>query len=128
MASNLEQTRIDKWLWAARFFKTRSLATQAVESGKVRLNGDKVKPARSVKLNDVLIIPTGWDDAEVTVTGIADVRGSAQVAQTLYLETEQSKIKRQQAQEHRKTFKEPSVDIKARPTKKDRRELDHWRN
>ena len=116
--------RIDKWLWAARFFKTRSLATDAVDGGKVRLNGDRVKPARSVKAGDTLDIDNGSTEWEVEVLGLADKRGSATVAQALYVETAQSIARRQQKAEQRKLFQEPGEAIKGRPTKRDRRKLD----
>lgn len=118
--------RIDKWLWAARFFKTRSLATDAVDSGKVRLNGDRVKPARSVKVGDTLDIDNGSTEWEVEVRDLADKRGSASVAQGLYAETEQSIAARQKKAEQRKFFREPSEAIKGRPTKRDRRLLDKY--
>jgi ribosome-associated heat shock protein Hsp15 len=116
--------RIDKWLWAARFFKTRSLATDAVDGGKVRLNGERVKPARSVRLGDTLYIDNGSTEWEVEVRGLSDVRGPATVAQTLYEETQESIIKRQQEADRRKLFREPGAAIKGRPTKRDRRRLD----
>ncbi len=119
-----ESVRIDKWLWAARFFKTRSLATDAVDSGKVRLNGDRVKPARSVKIGDRLAIDNGSTEWEVMVQGLSDTRGPASVAQGLYAETEASVIKRQQEAERRKLFPEPGAVLKGRPTKRDRRKLD----
>ncbi|HZW14581.1 MAG TPA: RNA-binding S4 domain-containing protein [Noviherbaspirillum sp.] len=121
-----DSVRIDKWLWAARFFKTRSLATDAVDSGKVRLNGDRVKPARSVKVGDMLDIDNGSTEWEVVVDGLAEKRGSATVAQTLYVETEQSIAERQKKAEQRKLFREPSESIKGRPTKRDRRQLDKF--
>jgi ribosome-associated heat shock protein Hsp15 len=116
--------RIDKWLWAARFFKTRSLATDAVDSGKVRLNGERIKPARNVKAEDVLQIDNGATEWEVVVKDLADKRGPASVAQTLYAETEESMAKRQQQAEQRRYFREPSATIKGRPTKRDRRLID----
>lgn len=116
--------RIDKWLWAARFFKTRSLATDAVDSGKVRLNGERIKPARSVKIGDTLDIDNGATEWEVVVRELADKRGSATVAQTLYSETAHSIARRQQQAEQRKFFREPGESIKGRPTKRDRRLLD----
>jgi ribosome-associated heat shock protein Hsp15 len=119
-----ETVRIDKWLWAARFFKTRSLATDAVDSGKVRLNGDRVKPARGVKVGDTLDIDNGSTEWEIRVQDLSDKRGSASIAQTLYSETEQSVIKRQQQAEQRKFFREPSSTLKGRPTKRDRRQID----
>jgi ribosome-associated heat shock protein Hsp15 len=116
--------RIDKWLWAARFFKTRSMATDAVDSGKVRLNGERVKPARSVKTGDLLEIDNGSTEWEVAVEGLSDTRGSASVAQTLYTETERSIAERHKKAEQRKLFREPGEAIKGRPTKRDRRQLD----
>lgn len=119
-----EPVRIDKWLWAARFFKTRSLATDAVDSGKVRLNGDRVKPARAAKIGDTLQIDNGSTEWEVVVQDTAEKRGSATIAQTLYAETEKSIAKRQQLAEQRKFFREPSSVLKGRPTKRDRRLID----
>ncbi len=124
MDANSTAVRIDKWLWAARFFKTRSLATDAVDGGKVRLNGDRVKPARSVKAGDTLVIDNGSTEWEVEVLGLSDKRGSAAVAQALYAETAQSIARRQQKAEQRKLFQEPGEAIKGRPTKRDRRKLD----
>ena len=119
-----DPVRIDKWLWAARFFKTRSLATDAVDGGKVRLNGERVKPARSVKPGDLLDIDNGSTEWQVEVRDLADKRGSATIAQTLYTETEHSIAERQKKSEQRKYFREPSEAIKGRPTKRDRRQID----
>jgi ribosome-associated heat shock protein Hsp15 len=119
-----DTVRIDKWLWAARFFKTRSLATHAVEGGKVRLNGERIKPARTVKVGDTLAIDNGSTEWEVRVLGLSDVRGPAPVAQALYSETEQSVAKRQLEAERRHYYQEPAAAFKGRPTKKDRRQLD----
>src|SRR5437868_4570022 len=107
-----DAVRIDKWLWAARFFKTRSLATDAVDGGKVRLNGDRVKPARSVKIGDTLDIDNGSTEWEVLVRDLAEKRGSAAIAQALYAETEKSIAKRQQQAEQRKFFREPTSELK----------------
>ena len=115
--------RIDKWLWAARFFKTRSLATDAVDRGRVRLGGDAIKPARAVKLGDKLTIDNGSNAWEVRVTGISDHRGSATIAATLYEETAQSIEKRANDQVARRLFREPALEIKGRPTKRDRRAM-----
>jgi ribosome-associated heat shock protein Hsp15 len=120
-----ESVRIDKWLWAARFFKTRSLATEAVASGKVKLHDDKTKPSHNVKINDRLRIHNGTTEWEVIVTGLAEKRGSATVAQALYQETPESCVKRQQQVEQRHLFAEPARAIKGRPTKRDRRLLEH---
>jgi len=121
------QVRIDKWLWAARFFKTRTLAAAAVENGRVRIGGERVKPARNVRCGDVLRIDNGATEWEVIVRGLAEKRGSAAIAQALYEETGQSVEKRRQQAEQRKLFHEPSGDIKGRPTKRDRRMLDRNR-
>ena len=119
-----DTVRIDKWLWAARFFKTRSLATDAVDGGKVRLNGERVKPARGVRIGDLLDIDNGATEWEVAVKALSDTRGSAAIAQALYAETEASLAKRQREAEQRKYFNEPANTIKGRPTKRDRRLLD----
>jgi ribosome-associated heat shock protein Hsp15 len=121
-----DSVRIDKWLWAARFFKTRSMATDAVDGGKVRLNGERVKPARGVKPGDMLEIDNGSTEWEVQVRDLADKRGSATIAQTLYEETERSIAEREKKAEQRKFFREPGAAIKGRPTKRDRRLIDKF--
>ncbi|WP_050479956.1 RNA-binding S4 domain-containing protein [Herbaspirillum rhizosphaerae] len=120
----MDTTRIDKWLWAARFFKTRSLATDAVERGKVRFNGERTKPSHNVKIGDTLLIDNGATEWEVLVCGISDKRGSAAAAQTLYGETAASAEKRRLSSEQRHFFREPTAALKGRPTKRDRRLLD----
>jgi ribosome-associated heat shock protein Hsp15 len=120
----MDTTRIDKWLWAARFFKTRSLATDAVERGKVKFNGDRTKPSHNVKVGDTLLIDNGATEWEVVVCGIAEKRGSAAVAQTLYGETAASVEKRRLTTEQHHFFREPASALKGRPTKRDRRLLD----
>ena len=115
--------RIDKWLWAARFFKTRSLASEAVDTGKVKVGGERVKPARGLRIGDELFIDNGADTWEVEVLGLSDKRGAAPVARLLYAETPASIARREQAQEERKLFREPGSTIKGRPTKRDRRQL-----
>ncbi|WP_312551549.1 RNA-binding S4 domain-containing protein [Massilia sp.] len=115
--------RIDKWLWAARFFKTRSLAAEAVDRGRVRIGGEPVKPARNVKLNDKIFIDNGSDRWEVVVLGISDKRGPAPVARELYRETEDSLVRRENDSEARRLFPEPGSTIKGRPTKRDRRAI-----
>ncbi|MES2538606.1 MAG: RNA-binding S4 domain-containing protein [Pseudomonadota bacterium] len=116
--------RVDKWLWAARFFKTRTLATDAVDSGKVRLNDERVKPARNVKPGDTVDIDNGSTQWQVVVIELSDVRGSAAAAQALYAETETSIARRQTEADQRKYFREPGTTIKGRPTKRDRRQMD----
>jgi ribosome-associated heat shock protein Hsp15 len=124
----LSAVRLDKWLWAARFYKTRSLATQAVDARKVRVEGQTVKPAKDVKPGDKLTVLAGsgqyatqWD---IVVKALSDKRGNATQAQTLYEETPESAARRAAEAERRKLYVEPSTDIYARPTKKDRRDLD----
>lgn len=119
-----DSVRIDKWLWAARFFKTRSLATAAVENGRVRLDGERVKPARVLKTGELLQIDNGSTRWEVVVVALSEVRGPASVAQTLYAETEASVLARQQEAEQRKYYREPAASIKGRPTKRERRQID----
>jgi len=121
-----ESVRIDKWLWAARFFKTRSMATDAVDGGKVRLNGERIKPARGVKPGDTLEIDNGSTEWEVVVKDLADKRGSAAIAQTLYEETEKSIAEREKKADQRRFFREPGESIKGRPTKRDRRLIDKF--
>jgi ribosome-associated heat shock protein Hsp15 len=119
----MDNVRIDKWLWAARFFKTRSLATDAVDNGRVRLDGERIKPARAVKIDDKLLIDNGAEVWEVIVVAISDQRGPAPVARLLYEETSASVSKRENDQEARKLYREPGTTIKGRPTKRDRRAL-----
>lgn len=118
-----DTVRIDKWLWAARFFKTRSLATDAVDNGKVRLGGERIKPARAVHVGDLLNIDNGAQAWEVQVLGLSDQRGGAPVARLLYGETAASVIRRENTAEQHKLFREPGSTIKGRPTKRDRRQL-----
>lgn len=120
---HMDNVRIDKWLWAARFFKTRSLATDAVDTGRVRIGGDRIKPARAVKIGEKVLVDNGADVWEVIVLGISDVRGAAPVARLLYEETSASVTKRENDQEARKLYREPAVTIKGRPTKRDRRAI-----
>ncbi len=118
-----DSVRLDKWLWAARFFKTRSLATTAVDSGKVKLGGDKVKPARALRVGDALDIDNGSVRWEVAVLGLSETRSAAPIARTLYEETAASIARREAESERHKLFREPGADIKGRPTKRDRRQL-----
>lgn len=118
-----DTVRLDKWLWAARFFKTRTLATDAIDSGKVKVNGDKVKPARNVHVGDLLDIDNGSDRWEVDVMNLSDVRAAAPIARNLYEETDASVQRRALVAENRRMFREPTADFKGRPTKRDRRQL-----
>jgi len=118
--------RIDKWLWAARFFKTRSLAAAAVDQGHVRIGGASVKPAKDVHVGDLVEIEIERFVWQVQVLGVCDVRGPASVAQTLYAETGESKLKRQAEQERRRTYREPAAELHGRPTKRQRRVIDRF--
>ncbi len=120
----MDKVRIDKWLWAARFFKTRSLATDAINRGKVRVAGDAVKPARELKIGDALHIPHGENAVDVVVTGLSDVRRGAPEARLLYEETTDSIAKREAANQQRKLAPEPAAQLHGRPTKRQRRDLD----
>ena len=113
--------RIDKWLWAARFFKTRSLASQAIEHGRVKLNGDRVKPAREIKPGDRLELESGDFAWTGVVLGLSMQRGPAPVAQALYQEDPASQTRRQQQMADRKLAVNPAAALKGRPTKRDRR-------
>lgn len=108
-----EKVRIDKWLWAARFFKTRSLAKTAIEGGKVQLAGQRVKVSREVAPGDVLRIRQGWDERDVIIKGTSEQRRSAPIAQTLYEETPESIARRERATEARK-----AAGAMARPTQR----------
>jgi len=117
----MERVRIDKWLWAARFFKTRSLASQAVEGGKVKLNGDRAKPSKEVKSGDRLQVHVGEFEWNLTVLLASDHRGPAEVARTLYQEDEASRQRREQQVAERRLSHNPAAELRGRPTKRDRR-------
>jgi ribosome-associated heat shock protein Hsp15 len=120
--------RVDKWLWAARFFKTRSAAQQAVESGRVKLNGERVKPAKDVRVDDELTIGIGAYEWTVRVVQLSDKRGPATVARTLYAEDEASRLQREEQIALRKLAAEPAQERHGRPTKRERRQLERWRD
>jgi ribosome-associated heat shock protein Hsp15 len=121
----MEKLRIDKWLWAARFFKTRSLATDEIDKGRVEINGQEVKPAREVKVGDTVAVRREGVTRTVVVKGVSDVRGPAPVAQQLYEETPESLQERQKAADQRRYAREPALSIEhGRPTKRGRREID----
>ena len=127
MAANektpLASLRIDKWLWCARFYKTRSLATQAIHGGHVKLNGYTVKPARDLRVGDVLDIAIGDVKWTVAVRGLNDQRRPASEAQQLYAETPESSARREAAKEAHKFAPNPGSDLRGRPTKKARRQI-----
>ena len=121
----MEKLRIDKWLWAARFYKTRSLAVEEIGRGRVEVNAQEVKPAREVKVGDTVSLRQASVVRTVVIKGLSDVRGPAPVAQLLYEETAESLKARQQAAEQRRYAPEPALSIEqGRPTKRGRRELD----
>jgi ribosome-associated heat shock protein Hsp15 len=117
------KVRIDKWLWAARFYKTRAIASEAVNGGKVHLDGQRIKASRTVKLGDIYDIQRGYDRLTVVVDDLSDRRGPASVAQTLYHETEQSIQKREKENEQRKLARLSRPVIDHRPNKRERRKL-----
>ena len=118
---------MDKWLWAARFFKTRSLAVRACEMNRIQSNGIDAKPARDVKIGDLLQIKNEGGSFEIEVLGLSETRGAAPVAQTLYRETEASRGARAKAIEDRKSMPFLDALIEGKPSKKDRRTLDRLR-
>ena len=122
-----EHVRIDKWLWAARFFKTRALAQVAVVAGKVRLHDERIKPSKDVRAGDVLVIRVGEFEWNVTVTGLAERRGPADEARKLYRESEESIARRVAQIADRKAFGGPAGERKGRPTKRERRQIIRFR-
>lgn len=119
-----EPVRVDKWLWAARFFKTRSLATDAVAGGLVQLNGQRTKPSKDVQRGDELEITKGQTRLVVIVQGTAERRGPASEAVKLYEETTESRERRERVAAQRRLEGPPPIPGGARPTKRDRRQLD----
>ena len=121
------KVRLDKWLWAARFFKTRSLATEAINGGHVHLNGARVKPSRSVKIDDELRIKKGNVEFIVLILGLSDKRGPASVAQALYQETEASQTQRETQKEQRRLMVDAGPHPSKKPSKRDRRHIIRFR-
>jgi ribosome-associated heat shock protein Hsp15 len=124
----MTSVRIDKWLWAARFYKTRSLATKACELNRVQVNGQPTKPAREVHAGNMLRIQTEGGEFTVEVLGISDVRGAAPVAQALYRETDESREARAKAAAERKAMMMYEPAPQRRPSKRDRRLIHKFRN
>jgi ribosome-associated heat shock protein Hsp15 len=122
-----DRVRIDKWLWAARFFKTRSLAAQACDLGRIMSNGQTAKPAREVHAGDRLQIRNASDDYEVEVLLLSEMRGPAAVAQTLYRETDASRAARARRAEEKKLMPPVEMLREGRPSKRDRRDLNRFR-
>jgi len=123
----MDRVRIDKWLWAARFFKTRSLATQAVEGGRVKLNDERAKPSKEIRVGDRLLIHIGDLAWQVSVLALSDKRGPAPQARLLYAESEESAARRAEQVAERKLLVEPAAGLKGRPSKKDRRLIHRFR-
>jgi ribosome-associated heat shock protein Hsp15 len=118
--------RIDKWLWAARFFKTRSLAQQAIGAGRVKLNESRVKPSHELKVADSLLIRIGDYEWHIVVSALSDKRGPAEQARKLYQETEASRAERERRGDLRRWGAEPASALKGRPTKRDRRQIEDF--
>jgi ribosome-associated heat shock protein Hsp15 len=123
----VDEVRIDKWLWAARFFKTRGLAAKAVLGGRVQVNGERIKPSRLVRVGEIVTVTKATEQWTVAMTGVSDRRGPAAVAQTLYRETAESRAKREQRALEPRPARTPGDDLSARPTKRARRRLDALR-
>ena len=130
--SELLSMRLDKWLWCARFYKTRSLAVEEIGKGRVNVNGAHAKPAREVRVGDTIALRQGQVPRTVVVRGLSGMRGPAPVAQQLYEETADSLVQRQQLAEQRRLAPEPADAIAGRhdgrPTKRDRRSIDQVRS
>jgi ribosome-associated heat shock protein Hsp15 len=124
----MTSVRMDKWLWAARFFKTRSLAAKACELGRIESNHQLAKPAREVKVGDTLLIKNEGGDFTVEVLQLSEVRGPAAVAQTLYKETDTSRELRQKVREERKAMAQFTPAPTRRPSKRDRRRIIQFRD
>lgn len=123
----VDSVRLDKWLWAARFFKSRTLAVAAIEAGRVLVADDRAKPARLIKVGERLKISREQEKFELVIRGITEQRKSAPLARLLYEETPESLLARQTIAENRRFYNEPSQDIAGRPTKRHRRALDRWK-
>jgi ribosome-associated heat shock protein Hsp15 len=123
----MPRVRIDKWLWAARFFKTRALASRACELGRIESNGQPVKPSREVRVGDLLQIKNDSGDFQVEVLFLSEMRGPAIVAQTLYRETEASRELRQKLLEERQAMPHFDALPAGKPSKRDRRRIDRFR-
>jgi ribosome-associated heat shock protein Hsp15 len=119
--------RVDKWLWAARFFKTRGLAQEAIAGGRVKFDGDRVKPAHAVKPGDAIEIRIQDYEWKIVVKALSERRGPAAEARKLYEETEASRLEREQRMDRNRMGADPSAEIKGRPTKRDRRDLERFR-
>ena len=122
-----DSVRIDRWLWAARFYKTRSLAQEMVEGGKVQIEGQRVKPGKPVKVGQTVTLRVGYDEREVTVTALAEKRGSAREAALLYQESDASIRAREDAAAQRRALRTSEPRPDHRPSKKERRDHQRFR-
>lgn len=123
----LTKVRIDKWLWAVRLFKTRPLAKTAIEQGKIKINGQKVKPSRDVLIGDNLVAEIGWDQREFRVDGLLEKRVSASIAQEQYTETQESLERRAKNAELRKLNRGADILSDHKPNKKERRQIHRFK-
>ncbi len=123
----MDRVRIDKWLWAARFYKTRTAATDAVTGGHVHVNGVRAKPSKDIQIGDDVQVTVSGLEWTVTVTGLADRRGSAAVAATLYTESDASRVAREKDLGERRASRPLGADLGERPTKRDRRRIEQLR-
>ena len=124
MAATLDAVRIDKWLWVARFFKTRQLSIDAINAGRVEANGERVKPSKSIKPGDHLLLRKPPVEYQLVVTAVAEKRGSAVIAKTLFVESAESVAVREKVVAELRDMPPPL--FRGRPTKKDRRTLERW--
>lgn len=123
----MQKVRIDKWLWAARFYKTRSLAKAAIEGGKVHADGQKIKASKEILVQQMLTIRQGWEQKEIEIIALSDKRRGAPEAQALYRETEASLSKRELEASQRKALRGLDMTPDSRPTKKQRRQIHRFR-
>jgi ribosome-associated heat shock protein Hsp15 len=123
----VDSVRLDKWLWAARFYKSRTLAATAIETGRVLVADERAKPARLIKVGERLKINREQERFELVVRGITEQRKSAPLARLLFEETPESLLARQTVAENRRFYSEPSQEIAGRPTKRNRRALERWK-
>jgi len=124
----MEKVRIDKWLWAARFFKTRSLAKRAIEGGKVQLDRQRIKASKEICIGMVLNIRQGWDEKTVTIIALSEKRGNASIAQTLFEESAESMKAREAKALERKSMGAFHSISNTKPTKKQRRQIHQFKN
>ena len=124
----MEKVRVDKWLWAARFFRTRALAKKAIEGGKIRIAGKRVKASKDVRVGEIIVIRQGWDETEIKVENLSDQRRGAPEASLLYAETPNSQTRREQVSANRKAARAGHVSSDHKPSKKERRQIHRFRD